>query len=74
MFAGLYFRYAFLVNPLVFTPIALVLAIPISIGYSIFKYRIIDTVFIIKKGLVFGIITAFIVGMYLLLVLVRQLR
>lgn len=69
IFAGIFFRYAFLVNPLVFSPIALVLAIPISIGYSIFKYRILDTVFIIKKGLVFGIITAFIVGMYLLLVL-----
>ena len=70
IFAGIYFRYAFLVNPIVFSPIALVLAIPMSIGYSIFKYRILDTVFIIKKGLVFGIITAFIVGLYLLLVLV----
>ncbi|MEO6693651.1 MAG: SpoIIE family protein phosphatase [Ignavibacteria bacterium] len=70
IFAGIYFGFVFLVNPLVFSPIALVLAIPMSIGYSIFKYRILDTVFIIKKGLVFGIITAFIVGMYLLLVLV----
>jgi len=60
----------FLLNPLVYIPSALVLAIPISFGYSIFRYRILDTEFIIKKGLVFGIITAFIVGMYLLMVLV----
>lgn len=59
----------FLVQPGIFLPTALVLAIPVSFGYSIFKYRILDTEFIVKKGLVFGIITAFIVGIYLLLVL-----
>ena len=59
----------FLVTPWIYSPCSLVLAIPVSFGYSIFKYRILDTEFIIKKGLVFGIITAFIVGMYLLLVL-----
>lgn len=60
----------FLVQPLIYLPSSLVLSIPISLGYSIFKYRILDTEFIVKKGLVFGIITAFIVGIYLLLVLV----
>jgi serine phosphatase RsbU (regulator of sigma subunit) len=70
VFVSLYFKYAFLVSTLIFIPIGLVLAIPVSIGYSIFKYRILDTEFIVKKGLVFGIITAFIVGIYLLLVLV----
>lgn len=59
----------FLVTPWLYAPCALVLAIPVSFGYSIFRYRILDTEFIIKKGLVFGIITAFIVGMYLLIVL-----
>lgn len=60
---------SFLVQPWIYLPASLVLFIPISFGYSIFKYRILDTEFIIKKGLVFGIITAFIVGIYLLLVL-----
>ncbi len=60
----------FLVQPWIYFPSALVLCIPFSFGYSIFKYRILDTEFIVKKGLVFGIITAFIVGIYLLLVLV----
>lgn len=68
--ASLLIGFTFLVNPWVYTPIALILAIPISIGYSIMKYRILDTEFIVKKGLVFGIITAFIVGMYLLIVLI----
>jgi sigma-B regulation protein RsbU (phosphoserine phosphatase) len=57
-------------NPLLRVPTILVLAIPMSFGYSIFKYRILDTEFIIKKGLVFGIVTAVIVGLYLFLVYV----
>ena len=57
-------------NPLLRVPTILVLAIPISFGYSIFKYRILDTEFIIKKSLVFGIVTAVIVGLYLFLVYV----
>lgn len=60
----------FLVQPWIYLPAALVLAIPLSFGFSIFKYRILDTEFIVKKGLVFGIVTAFIVGTYLLLVLI----
>lgn len=71
LFIGLFMKTPnFLVEPLIFLPVALVLFIPISIGFSIFKYRILDTEFIVKKGLVFGIITAFIIGIYLLLVLV----
>lgn len=49
-------------------PVITVLAIPLSLGYSIFKYRILETEFIIKKSLVFGIVTGFIVGFYLLIV------
>ena len=55
----------FLVSPLWFAPFLLVLAIPVSFGYSIFKYKILDTEFIIKKGLVFGILTSIIVLFYL---------
>jgi phosphoserine phosphatase RsbU/P len=59
----------FLIHPWLFIPYALVLFIPFSFGYSIFKYRILDTEFIVKRGLVFGLTTSFIVGIYLLLVL-----
>jgi len=55
-------------NPVKIMPVIAVLAIPLSLGYSIFKYRILETEFIIKKSLVFGIVTACIVGLYLLIV------
>lgn len=58
----------FLVDPIYFAPLFLILAIPISFGYSIFKYRILDTEFIVKKGLVFGMLTTFIIGAYLSIV------
>ncbi|MBS1514200.1 MAG: SpoIIE family protein phosphatase [Bacteroidetes bacterium] len=73
---GLGFIYYFLLLSIVYTtdnaynvllriPAIAVLAIPLTLGYSIFKYRILETEFIIKKSLVFGIVTAFIVGFYL---------
>lgn len=56
---------SFLVSPLWFAPFLLVLAIPFSFSYSIFKYKILDTEFIVKKGLVFGILTTIIILFYL---------
>ncbi|MCX6163176.1 MAG: SpoIIE family protein phosphatase [Ignavibacteriae bacterium] len=58
----------FLVNPLYYAPVILVVAIPISFGFSIFKYRILDTEVIVKRGLVFGIVTVLIIGIYLAVV------
>ncbi len=63
----------FLVNAIYFLPVILVLAIPFSFGFSIFKYRILDTEFIIKKGLVFGIVTILIIGVNLLFVFLINL-
>jgi len=60
----------FLIKPVLLFPIILVLGIPLSFGYSIFKYRILDTEFIVKRGLIFGIIALFIAGFYLLLVFI----
>jgi len=56
----------FSLNPLFRLPTILLLAIPISFGYSIFKYRILDTEFIVKKGLVFGFVTAILICIYLI--------
>jgi phosphoserine phosphatase RsbU/P len=53
-------------NYLLRVPAILVMAIPLSFGYSIFKYRILDTEFIIKKGIVFGIVSSFIAVCYLI--------
>jgi phosphoserine phosphatase RsbU/P len=58
----------FLINPLYLIPTILVIAIPISFGYSIMKYRILDTEFLVKKSLVFGIVTIAIILLYLVLV------
>ncbi len=55
-------------NILLRIPCILVLAIPISLGYSIFKYRILDTEFIIKKSLVFSLVTFLVVSAYLMVV------
>ncbi|MFA7361683.1 MAG: SpoIIE family protein phosphatase [Candidatus Kapaibacterium sp.] len=60
----------FLINPIYLTPSILVMAIPISFGYSIMKYRIFDTEFLVKKSIVFGIVTLTIVILYLILVFV----
>jgi sigma-B regulation protein RsbU (phosphoserine phosphatase) len=45
-----------------------VLAIPLSFGYSIFKYRLMDTQFIIKRSIIYGIITTTIALIYFILV------
>lgn len=58
----------FLVKPIVYIPIILVLAIPISFGYSIIKYRILDTEYLIKKSIVLSIVSFLILLFYLLLV------
>lgn len=59
-------------NSFVFIPSALVLAIPVSFGYSIFRYKILDTEFIVKRSIVFGIITGFVVILYLILVFIIE--
>lgn len=49
-------------------PVLLILGIPAAFGYSIYKYKILDTEFIVKRSVVFALITAFTVGAYLVLV------
>jgi sigma-B regulation protein RsbU (phosphoserine phosphatase) len=58
----------FLVNNLLLLPIITVLAIPLSFGYSIIKYRILDTEYLIKRSIVFGIVSVLIIIVYLSLI------
>ncbi|MFA5404136.1 MAG: SpoIIE family protein phosphatase [Ignavibacteria bacterium] len=58
----------FLINPYLIVPCILILAIPFSFGFAIFKYRILDTEFVVKKGLVFGIVTVIIIVLYFLII------
>lgn len=48
-------------------PSLLVLAIPLSFGYSIYKFKILDTENIIKKGMVFFVISILIVSAYFII-------
>lgn len=60
----------FLQNPLLLLPSLLIIAGPLTFGYSIFKYKILDTEFIVKRGIVFAILTTFIICVYLGIVFV----
>lgn len=53
-------------NPIYRLPTLLVLAIPITFGYSIYKYRILDTEFFVKRGIVFTLATGITITAYLL--------
>ncbi len=55
-------------NPITRVPIVLVLAIPLAFGYSIYKYKILDTEFFVKRGIVFGIVTAVTISGYMILI------
>lgn len=51
-------------------PILLVLAIPITLGYSIFKYKILDTELIVKKSVIFTLLFILITLLYLFIAFV----
>ncbi len=53
-------------NPVYRLPTMLVLAIPITFGYSIYKYRILDTEFFVKRGIVFTLATGITIAAYLI--------
>ncbi|MEK6571477.1 MAG: SpoIIE family protein phosphatase, partial [Bacteroidota bacterium] len=46
-------------------PVLLVAAIPFSFGYSIFHYRLMDIEIVVKRSLIYGIITATVAAIYL---------
>lgn len=58
----------FLINPVYYIPAIIMSAIPISFGYAIFRYKILDSEFIVKRSLVFGLVTFSVVSIYLLIV------
>ena len=49
-------------------PIALIVCMPLAFGYSIFKYRLMDIDLIIKRSLIYGVITAALASIYLVIV------
>jgi len=49
------------------------LAIPLSFAYSIFRYRILDTETVVKRGVVFTITSIAVVGIYVVVLLVMNI-
>lgn len=56
------------IKPVMLLPGLLIVALPLAYGYSIFKYRLMDLQFIIKKSLIYGLISTSIAIIYILLV------
>lgn len=56
---------AFILYPQLLLPVVLLLALPISFGYAIFKYQVMDLGRVIRTTLVYTITTALLAGIYL---------
>ncbi len=60
--------FAIYVNPASFLPALLLFFVPVGYGYSIFRYKLMDTEILVKKSLMYAIITPMIAAIYVLLV------
>jgi sigma-B regulation protein RsbU (phosphoserine phosphatase) len=61
-------QFVIFTTPLLLLPMFLLVLIPCSFGYSIFKYRLMDTDLVLKRSLLYAVVTAMLAGLYLLLV------
>jgi phosphoserine phosphatase RsbU/P len=61
-------QFVLFTEPVLLLPMFLLLLLPVSFGYSIFKYRLMDIDFVIKRSLMYAMVTAMLAGLYLLLV------
>ena len=61
-------QFVLFTQPILLLPTFLLLLLPVSFGYSIFKYRLMDIDFVIKRSLLYAMVTAMLAGLYLLLV------
>ncbi len=60
--------YQFLIDPRLLLPALLLTVLPLAFGYSIFRYRLMDTHVIIKRSLIYAVLTAMVAALYLLIV------
>jgi len=51
-------------SPEYFTPIIIVILLPIAFGYSIFRYQLMDVSVVIKNGIIYGLATVALAGIY----------
>ncbi len=57
-------------SPEYYTPIILIILIPIAFAYSIFKYQLMDVSVVIKNTLMYGVATAALAAIYFLVIYV----
>ncbi len=60
--------FAMFTKPILLAPMLLIILLPCTFGYSIFRYRLMDIDFIIKRSLLYAMITGVLAALYLLLV------
>ena len=63
-----FFNSFFFLIPVRLLPALLMVSLPVSFGYSIFRYRLMDIDLIIKRSLIYGSVTAVIAAIYLVIV------
>jgi len=60
--------FAIYLHPQYLIPSVLGILWPLAFGYSIFKYKLMDAKLVIKKSLIYAIVTAIIAGLYIVIV------
>jgi sigma-B regulation protein RsbU (phosphoserine phosphatase) len=61
-------QFIIFIKPQLYLPLLIIVFVPISYGYSIFRYRLMDIDLIIKKSIIYAIVTAAIAAFYVLVV------
>ncbi|HEY4613050.1 MAG TPA: GAF domain-containing protein, partial [Bacteroidota bacterium] len=61
-------QFVLFTNPMLLSPGILIITVPLAFGYSIFRYRLMDIDFIVKRSLIYGTVTAAIASIYILTV------
>lgn len=60
--------FALFVEPELLLPLLMLVGVPAAYGYSIFKYRLMDVNLLIKKSIIYAIVTAAFMALYLTMV------
>jgi sigma-B regulation protein RsbU (phosphoserine phosphatase) len=61
-------QFVLFTTPILLLPVLLVVLLPFTLGYSIFRYRLMDIDLVIKRSLLYALVTGMLAGLYLLLV------
>jgi len=60
--------FAIYLEPIILTPALLLLVVPVMFGYAIVRYRLMDIDFIVKRSLIYGMVTTTMAAIYLLII------